>query len=267
MFKSYIKIIGILSTISLSFSCSSQNVGVTSAMAKPEMAGAPAPSSAPYGYDSALNNFKPGVLPDTALSPEEAKLASLLSKKVKIEFPVKLGLVLYKPSSAISEKDRVDYYNNFVSELKKNPNVSSVSEISSSLVSSANSVEDLRKLAARFQVSILLIVNDTYQPAIEDKTALKLPVDVVLGNKNWESFSNIEVFALDILSGVFISSESASSRISEKYTNEEQDKQANLIKRTSANVWKDITTKVLKKLDEVKIQQPAEAPAPSASTK
>ena len=217
------------------------------------------PSAIPSASNSAnnpLGNLKLGVLPDTSLSEDEQRLAGLISRKVKVEFPLKVGVLLYKTAVNFQDKNRKDNYIKYIDKLKTNPNISSVQEISASLTGTDSSVEDLRKLAARFQVSTLFIINDTYQSAQENKDSLITPIDIISGLRDWESTSNIEVFALDILNGVFVSTISSNISNSEKYNKNaiNENKENSLTIKTMNNAWDDIILKTEQKIAEFKQQ-------------
>lgn len=219
----------------------------------------PYPSSSPIAGSSnspGLDGLKPGILPDTSVSAEEQRLAAILNKQIKIEFPLKLGVLLYKSSTGSQEKTRKESYSKYIEKLKANPDVSMVQEISSSLTGSDSNIEDLRKLAARFQVTTLLIINDSYQPTKENKDTIVTPIDVVSGLKNWESSATIEVFALDILNGVFVSTISTNITNTEKYNREgnNENRENSLSIKTIGDAWNDISIKTENKIAEFKKQ-------------
>lgn len=245
--------------VNLIAGCVAQSPTSTSSFAQVDAKAAPsaAPTSA-----AGLDNLKLGVLPGTSLSPDEQSLAELLGRKVKPEFPLKLGVLLYRSYTTLAEKNRKDFYDSFLQKLRENPDVASVTEISPSLVSSGANIEDIRKLAARFQVSTLLLVNDSYQPTAENKEALITPVDIITGNRNWESITNIELFALDILNGVFVYTTSANAKQGDKYNraNPAVNKDDKLTSDSAKEAWNSLGENVTAKISEFK-KQFAAAPA------
>jgi hypothetical protein len=227
----------------------------------------PKPNAAPSA-SSGLDNLKLGVLPDPSLSTEEQKLAGLLARKVKPEFPLKLGVLIYGQSSILTEKNRKELYETFVEKIRKSPDVAEVIQISPSLINSGANIEDIRKLAARFQVSTLLLINDSYQSVMENKEAIITPADIISGNRNWESISNIELFALDILNGVFVYSTSASGKEGDKYNklNPAVNKDEKLATDSAKEAWSTLSDKVTAQISEFKkqtLETPA-SPQPSA---
>lgn len=260
------KTYGLISTsiLLLLSACTSTNYATPSVASSDYYKGvAPSASASPIG-ESGFEGLRPGLLPDTSFSEDEKKLAGLIVRNVSVSFPVKVGVLLYNHSSNIDETDRKTYYSSFIEKLKTNSNISAVTEVSSSFMGSSTTIEDLRKLAARFQVSFLLILNDKYQPTIENTKEQLLPADVILGNKNWESSSSIEVLALDVLNGVFVYSSSASSKINEKYSQSvAKIKEPVLTKKSSSQSWEQITQKVLTQLDEFKASVDKQKASPS----
>lgn len=218
------------------------------------------PSASPSGLSApgstGLDGLKLGVLPNTSLSDEEQRLAGILSRQVKPQFPLKLGVILYKTSTQVEDKLRKDNYNKFIEKLRSNPDVGLVQDISPTLISSGANVEDLRSLAARFQVSTLLIISDSYQLAKENKNTLITPIDIVSGLRNWESSSNIEVFALDVLNGVFVSTINSNITMTEKYNKNSinENKENALTIKTVNSSWDDLATKTAAKIAEFKQQ-------------
>lgn len=217
----------------------------------------PAPSATNSGYtDTNIDMLKAGMLPDANLTPEEQKVISLLNKKVKVEFPLKVGVLLYKQKVNFNQVEREAYFSDFINKLKTNPNISQVSELPNSLINSGSTVEEIRKLAARFQISVLIIINDSYQQSVENNNKKLLPIDVLTGTKYWSSSSRIEVFALDILNGVFVSSESinvSSVAKDSKDPNTQIDLDES-IKKSAKSAWEQLIEKVNSKLEEVKKQ-------------
>lgn len=203
-----------------------------------------------------IDTLKPGVLPDATLSPDEQKVISLLSKKISIPFPLKLGVLLYSQKTNFNQVERSAYFSDFISKLKVNPDVAQVSEIPNTLINTSSTIEDIRKLAARFQTSILIIINDTYQQSVQNDNKKLLPIDVLTGAKYWASSARIEVFALDIASGVFVSSESINISSVTK-DSKDQNTQSDLdesIKKSAKSAWEQLIDKVNSKIDEVKKQ-------------
>lgn len=219
----------------------------------------PYPSAAPTTstpFDSALNNLKAGVLPGTTLSEEEKSLAEVMSRKIAPIFPLRIGVLLYKPAMTAEDKIRQDNYNKFIEKLRSNPNIELVQDIPNSLAGTSTNIEELRKLAARFQVTNLLIINDSSQSARENKNAVLTPIDIVTGMRNWETTSLVEIFSLDVLNGVFVSTVRSNITLTEKYNrNSVNENKENALTIKAVNTsWDEIISKTEAKIEEFKKQ-------------
>jgi hypothetical protein len=216
-------------------------------MASPSAAATSAPASD-------LGNLNAGLLPDTSLTDEEKKLAGVLVRKVSPEFPLKVGVILYSRYVSIEDKYRKNLYNEFLAKLKQNENIKQVLDISPNLLTGGSSIEDLRKLAAKFQVSTLLIIGDSYQAPQVNKDAYVTPIDYITGMKTWESMVSLNAYGLDTFNGVFVFSAGSDVRLSDKYNNEDpvKNKDNILIKDAASKAWTALDSKVGAEINDYK---------------
>jgi hypothetical protein len=214
-----------------------------------------APTAAPTNRPTDLNSLRVGVLPDTSFTDAERKLAGVLIRQTTPVFPLKIGVLLYREPGAISESDRRANFDNFLQKLRENPDVGQVIEISSNLIARGADIEEIRKLGARFQVSSVLVISENYQFPEENKEALVTPIDLITGTRTWESYSNIEVYGLDILNGVFLFSTASGVKESDKYNrNSSTIKNPDniLIRNSAMKTWKGLEDKVSKEISDYK---------------
>lgn len=214
----------------------------------------PTPSSTPY-VPSVLQELRAGVLPDSGLSNSETKLAGMLVRQTKPIFPLKIGVLLYKKTNALEESDRRKNFDTFIAKLKTNSNIGQIIEISPNLISSTANLEEIRSLGARFQVASILIINENYQYPEENKEAVVTPIDQITGARTWESFTNIEVYSLDILNGVMLFSTTSGAKQSEKYNRQSStitNPDSNLIRNASNIAWRSIEDKVSNEINDYK---------------
>ncbi|MBC7475069.1 MAG: hypothetical protein H7263_12310 [Candidatus Sericytochromatia bacterium] len=214
---------------------------------------------------SSPSSLNIGILPDNSNSPEEQKISGILNRQVIANFPLKIGVLLYNSSTNILEKTRQDLYNNFVNSLKVNTNVSSVQDIPSSLLIGSKNIEDIRKLAARFQVSTLFIIDDRYKSSEEDKTYEISPIDVIRGVKNWVSQTDINILAFDIPSGVFIATGSTTANATDKYDKDSdtsKNKNDLLDKESASKAWTLLNDKVNQQINDLKNKFSNPVPTP-----
>lgn len=215
-----------------------------------------APTTSPTQVPLDLSSLKAGVLPDASLADSEKKLAGMLIRMTKPVFPLKIGVLLYNNSSTVlNESDRRKNFDNFIAKIKTNSNVGQVIEISSNLIQRGASLEEIRTLGSRFQVSSVLVVSENYQYPQENSEAVITPIDQITGTRTWESFSNIEVYAIDILNGVMLFSTASGSKQSEKYNRNNstiKNPDSNLIRSVASSAWTSLQDKVSNEISDYK---------------
>ena len=210
-----------------------------------------------------LSSLRAGVLPDPTLTESEKKLAGMLVRLTKPVFPLKVGVLLYRNADILNDSDRRKNLESFIEKIKQNSNIGQVIEISSNLIPANSGLEEIRALGARFQVASVLVINESYQYPQENNEAVITPIDRITGTRTWESFSNIEVYSIDILNGVMLFSTASGSKQTEKYNRNNsnvKNPDTNLIRIAANTAWKGIEDKVSneisaykKRLDENKI--------------
>lgn len=219
----------------------------------------PSPSTAPTSIPSApslLQDLRAGVLPDASLVDAEKKLAGMLVRQTKPIFPLKVGVLLYRGSTGVlNESDRRKNFDAFIAKLKTNSNIGQIIEISPSLISTNANLEEIRSLGARFQVASILIINENYQYPEENKESVVTPIDQITGARTWKSFTNIEVYSLDILNGVILFSTASGANKSEKYNRQSStiaNPDTNLIRTVANTAWRGIEEKVSNEINDYK---------------
>ena len=81
------------------------------------------------------------------------------------------------------------------------------------------------------------------------------PIDLITGDRTWESFSNIEVYGLDILNGVFLFSTTSGIKEITKYNqNNSSIKNPDklLIKNSASKAWQALENKAIKEISDYK---------------
>ncbi|MFN8671627.1 MAG: hypothetical protein U0457_06020 [Candidatus Sericytochromatia bacterium] len=203
--------------------------------------------SAPSYSATELSSLRAGVLPESVFTDQERKLAGYLVRKTIPVFPMKIGVVLYKNAGVLPESDRKRNIEDFVKNLRSQPDIGQVVEISSNLLPYGSSINDIRALGARFQVSSVFVVNESYPSPTENKEAIVTPIDSITGARTWESYSKVDVYGIDILNGVFILSTSSGIKENKKYntTNSTiKNPDILLVRSTADKAWAELKTKV-----------------------
>ncbi len=199
-----------------------------------------------------LNSLRAGVLPDTSYTDAERKLAGFLVRKTIPVFPLKIGVLLYRDAGVLADSDRRQYFDSFLNSLRADPNVGQVIEVSSNLIAKGADIEEIRKLGARFQISSVMVISETYQAPQENKEAVVTPIDLIDGSRTWQSYTNIEVYGLDILNGVFLFSTASGNKESNKYNRNSsviKNPDNLLIKNSASKAWKNLESKVTSEVD------------------
>lgn len=219
----------------------------------------PAPSGTPAPYTpTELSSLQAGVLPQESFTQQERKLAGYLIRKTTPVFPLKIGIILYKGNGALPDSDRKKYVDNFLTSIKSNPNIGQVVEISQNLISKYGaSIDEIRNVGARFQVSSVFVINENYPYPTENKEAIVTPIDSITGTRTWSTFSKIDVFSVDILNGVFLFSASSSVKENQKYNKNSstvKNPDLALVRSTADKAWKSLNEKVNKEINDYKVR-------------
>lgn len=203
-----------------------------------------------------LSSLRAGVLPDASLTDSEKKLAGMLVRTTKPVFPLKIGVLLYNSGGyVLNESDRRKNFDSFLEKIRSNNNVGQVIEISSNLIPGRAGIEEIRALGSRFQVASVLVISENYQFPQENTEAVITPIDQITGTRTWESFSNIEVYSIDVLNGVILFSTASGYKESSKYNRNSstiKNSDTNLIRLTAGTAWKNLEDKVSKEITDYK---------------
>lgn len=214
-----------------------------------------AATSVPY-IPKDLSSLRAGVLPDASLADAEKKLAGMLIRTTKPVFPLKIGVLrYYDDSNVLNQSDRRNNFDSFINKIKSNPNVGQVIEISSNLIARGAGIEEIRALGSRFQVASVLVLSENYQYPQENNEAIITPIDQITGARTWESFTNIEVYAIDILNGVMLFSTASGHKESDKYNRNSstiKNPDNNLIRLSASKAWKNLEEKVSNEISDYK---------------
>ncbi len=194
-----------------------------------------------------LSSLRAGVLPDTSFTNEERKLAGYLVRKTVPVFPMKIGVILYKTGGSLPDGDRKTYVDNFLQTLRTNTDIGQVVEISPNLLPQGSSINEIRALGARFQVSSVFVISESYPFPTENKEAIVTPIDSITGTRTWESFSKVDVYGIDILNGVFIFSISSGIKENKKYNRTSsniKNPDLLLVRSTADKAWGSLNEKI-----------------------
>lgn len=166
-----------------------------------------APSAAPGGQDAgALASLLTGQI----VNEEEQLLRDTLKRQILLDFPIKVGVVFYQFQSELDTPDREANLEAIRQKLIDSGLVSELIEIPSSLLSGSTNIEELRRLGARFQTDILVLVSGQHIFSRARSQNISF----------WDSFSNklyyeskvhFEAITLDVYTGTLLSPFEAST--------------------------------------------------------
>lgn len=110
------------------------------------------PSAGPGGLAGLVGN-------SSVISQEEAELRDLQRRPTAIAFPARVGVLFYEYNDPLKKEDHQAIVEAIGKEMVATGLVTTVAQIPNNVVRPGDSLEALRKLAARFQVDVLLLVS------------------------------------------------------------------------------------------------------------
>lgn len=139
----------------------------------------------------------------SVVSAEEAELRDLQRRPTAIAFPSKVGVLFYQYNDPLKKEDHQALLDNLAKEMVATGLVSTVAPIPSNLVRPGDSLDALRKLAARFQVDVLLLVSgsQTFDRADEQPAA---GIFNFGSQTSYEARSTLTGLAVGVYSGTFL---------------------------------------------------------------
>lgn len=171
--------------------------GCTGPMAIPGT-GNRAPVSGKAGASDA--NGLAGLIGSGISSPEEQELRDVMRRTPHLEFPIKAGLLFYDFEDPLKGEDHQAIVEKANQDMVATGLVRAVAQLPSALLKGGDSLDAIRKLAARFQVDVLVIV--TGRPEFTKATQQPTGFFEQFSNQaNYEARSSLTGLALDVFSG------------------------------------------------------------------
>jgi hypothetical protein len=145
-----------------------------------------------------------GLIGDSA-TPEDAAVRDTLLKPTKVLFPARVGLLFYGYTTALKAEDQAALIGTVRQELVDTGLVKSALQVPQALVGGSPNLSALRKLAARFQVDVLLLLSG--QAGVQYADAQPTSFFDSFGSKAWfEARASVDGLAVDVASGLFFTS-------------------------------------------------------------
>ena len=157
----------------------------------------PKPSAAAGGLAGLVGN-------SAVISQEEAELRDLQKRPTAIAFPARVGVLFYEYQDPLKKEDHQAIVEAIGKEMVETGLVTTVAQIPPNVVRPGDSLDALRKLAARFQVDVLLLVSgrQSFERADQQPAAGWFGLG---GNLTaYEARSTLTGLAIGVYSGTFL---------------------------------------------------------------
>lgn len=233
----------------------------------------PSASSAPKGLESLLTG--------QVVSTDEQQLRDIKNRQILLDFPLKVGVVFYNLNTRLEDADLKAQFDQLKSSLKNSGQVRETLQIPNSLISSAITVEELRKLGARFQCDIMVLVTGSH--SFEKAKSQNLSFfDSFSDKASYESKIKLEAIALDVFTGTLLSPFNAAvtgtATLLDRAANDFNTRAYTYQKDTEAKAWESLRSEALERLNQLRQDvdkrkatlnqaspQPIASPSPSAA--
>lgn len=155
------------------------------------------------GASPAVGEGSLGSLIGGAITQEEAELRDIQKRPNEIAFPVRLGILFYGYQTGLTPEDQQALLTTAGKDLVASGLVASSVQIPSSMLKGGDTIESIRKLAARFQVDALLLVSgsQTFQRAANQPLGF---FDSFTNRAYYEARSSVTAIAMNVYTGTFL---------------------------------------------------------------
>lgn len=169
------------------------------------------------GYASAPDIARPEAPGDLAslftgqiIGEEEQILRDTLNRQIVLDFPIKVGVIYYQLDSKLDSSDRNIIFKDLRQNLADSELVRETVEIPSSLLSGGANIDELRRIGARFQTDILVLISGNHDFSRARSQEISF-WDSFSDQEYYESKVNLEAIALDVYTGTLLSPFDASA--------------------------------------------------------
>lgn len=220
-----------------------------------------APSMAPGGLESLLTG--------QIVTSEEQQLRDIKTRRILLDFPIKVGVVFYQLGTRLDASDLETEFDGVQKALKDSQNVRETIQIPSHLISSAVTVDELRRLGARFQCDIIVMVTGSHRFERSKSQTISF-FDSFSDKANYESQVKLDAIALDVYTGTLLSPFDAATKggpflldaSAPDYAQQAYAKQL----ETESKAWQALSVEAVERLQQLKAdveKNRASLPSPS----
>lgn len=174
------------------------------------LAGCPAasPSGTSPGYfgsPEAAKGGLSGLVSGSVITKDEQELRDIQQRDTAMAFPVKIGVLFFEYRSELKAEDRQAAIDDARAQLLATGHVRDVFPVPGTFLTGRESLDDLRKLAARFQADVLLIVSgqNAFEVA-DDQSAAQAASNWFTTKTSYEARMTLTGLGLDVFAGTFM---------------------------------------------------------------
>ena len=163
---------------------------------------APTGSASPGSFGSGRGGLS-DIVAGSVVTREEQELRDIQTRQTALAFPVKIGVLFFDYRSGLKAEDRQASIDDARAKLVETGHVREVFQIPSSFLAGNESLDGLRKVAARFQADVLLIVSGDAAFGRSDDQSFGF-WDVFNQKSNFEARMSMSGLGLDVFAGTFM---------------------------------------------------------------
>lgn len=195
------------------------------------------------------------LLTGQIVTNEEQQLRDIKNRQIVLDFPIKVGVVFYQLGSKLEATDQEAQFEATESAFKDTGLVRETIRIPNSLISSAVTVDELRRLGSRFQCDIMLLVTGSHEFNKAKNQNLSF-FDSFSDKLNYESQIKFNAIALDVYTGTLLSPFDAATkagpflldRSAPDFATQSYAKQ----KESESKTWDALRSEALERLTQLK---------------
>lgn len=242
---------------------------LTSACSTSYSMNTPAKPTAAYAQDMAS---EPGslasLLTGQIVTSEEQQLRDIQTRQIVLDFPIKVGVIFYQLNSKLDTADQEVQFNQVQKSFKDSGLIRETLQIPATLISGAITIDQVRRLGARFQCDIMILVSGSHQ--FDKSRSQQLSFwDSFSEKQNYESKVKLDAIALDVYTGTLLSPFDAATkggpflldRAAPDYSQQAYEKQ----KTVEQAAWKELEEDAIDSFTQLKADVLKRMAQPTAS--
>lgn len=195
------------------------------------------------------------LLTGQVVSSEEQQLRDIKNRQILLEFPLKVGVVFYNLDTRLEAADLKVQFDELRSELKNSGQVRETIQIPQTLVGYAVTADDLRKLGARFQCDVVVLVTGSHSFDRARTQNLSF-FDSFSEKARYESKVKLDALALEVYTGTLLSpfdaAVSGSPTLLDRGAADFNTQSYSYQKETEAKAWQNLRGEALERLNQLK---------------